>query len=136
VLPALVLAEGWNTLAHPAPARPPAAWRSVAGPVLVLPSGPIADDTAMLWSADGFPDLVNGSSGFTPRELTRLRRRTANFPDPASVSSLRRRGVRTVVVRLDALAGTPWAGLPHRPTAGLGVSERRSGDVLVFTIRR
>lgn len=106
---ALVLLEGVSTIDHPRPEPPPAAFLAAAGPVLVLPSDPVADDTVMFWSTAGFPALVNGSSGFVPAELSRVRARAGSFPAPAAVRYLRALGVRSVVVRPRGNAPAPAA---------------------------
>jgi len=138
VLPAIaigaVLVEGLSNIPHPRPEPLPAALRDVRGPVLVLPSDSYNDDAAMFWSTAGFPALVNGSSGFTPAELEDLRRRTAGFPDPASVELLRRTGVRTVVLLRDRVPGTPWEGGADRPVAGLPLSRSELGGAVVFRL--
>ncbi|MQA27914.1 MAG: hypothetical protein GEU94_21215, partial [Micromonosporaceae bacterium] len=103
----LVLFEGLNLTPHPDVARAPAAMREAAGPVLVLPSGQLEDQVVMLWSTDGFPRTANGGSGFTPRKQDEIREHAKSFPAPESVDYLRELGIKTVIVRRDAVAGTP-----------------------------
>lgn len=129
-----VLVEGMADLPHPHPSPPPAVMATLPGPLLVLPSDDYNDATAMYWSTAGFPRLVNGSSGFDPTSLTILRNRVASFPDAASVSYLRRLGVRSVMLVLNRVAGTPWANAPARPTAGLGLSVRRVDGTVVYSL--
>lgn len=132
---ALVLIEGLSTIPHPAPPAPPAALAATRPPLLILPSDETADVQSMFWSTDGFPALVNGTSGFTPTLQAQLRAGTAGFPDAASVRLLRSVGVRSVVVLRDRVAGTPWAGAAGRPVTGLPVTRREIGGAVVFSLQ-
>lgn len=135
VLPVLlVLGEGVNATPHPEVPRAPEAMREAAGPILVLPSGQLEDQAVMLWSTDGFPPIVNGGSGFIPARLQEVRQSAASFPDPASVTYLRQRRVRTVVILRNQVAGTPWEHSLDMPVDGLGVTREEAGDVVVFTL--
>jgi len=131
----LVLAEGADDLAHPAPPRPPSlALRTGAGPVLILPSDDAADEAAMWWSTAGFPPLANGTSGFVPTGLARLRVQAQLLPSAAAVQALRAVGLRRVVVllsRYDARSRTVLRGpLP----AGVTRVEVPTEDALVFLL--
>lgn len=139
VLPLLlVLAEGtnWGKLDHPVVPSQPAALRTVDGPMLVLPTDPLTDSNIMLWSTTKFQKMINGNSGFTPRDQAAARDAVKAFPDPASVDYLRRLGIRTVVVvknRINGSAYTHAADL-SLPIAGLGLTRRDEGDTIVYTI--
>jgi len=135
LLPALlVVAEGTDRTPHPEVPRPPAAMARLAGPAFVLPTGQLYDQRVMLWSTDGFPEVVNGGSGITPDKTFEARERAKTFPDAQSVDHLRRLGVRTVlVVRADA-AGTDYAAAADAPVVGLPLSRSDEGDVVVFTL--
>jgi hypothetical protein len=61
-----------------------------------------------------------------------MRSSAAGFPDPASVSALRARGVRTVVVVRSRTPGTVWDGAAERSVAGLGISRQDLGDAVVY----
>ena len=118
---------------------PPAALTSVhAGqvrpPLMVLPSTNDFDALVMLWSTDGFPSMVNGLSGFTPYDQAQLRDETHTFPDAHSITLLRDRGVRTVVVLCDRIGGTPWAGACDRPADGLGIARTRIDNAVVYSL--
>lgn len=130
----LVLLEGVSALAYPSPPPVPAAFRAARPPILVLPSGFVSDELAMFWSIDGFPALVNGSSGFVPTELARLRTAVAGFPNAASVRYLRAHGVRSVVLVPGMAAGTPWAGAAGRPVTGLPLRRVRYGTDLLYEL--
>lgn len=105
-----------------------------AGPQLHLPSDDFSDVQYMFWSLDGFPEIVNGYSGFTPRLLQDLRRETVNFPDLASVERLQGLGVRTVVLHTDRSAGSPWATAESKPVDGLPLSRTTNGKMVVFEL--
>lgn len=130
----LVLVEGVNTTQHPQVPTMPAVFRDVTGPVLVLPSNAGADQLYMLWSTENYPRLVNGSSGFTPRQLEETRVRVQSFPDATSVQYLQELGVRTVVLLPVWLPGTPWEQALQRPTDNLPIERRQAGSTVVFTI--
>ncbi len=130
----LILVEGINLTPHPVVPAEPAAMRDVAGPVLVLPTDQLNDQVVMLWSTDGFPKVANGGSGFTPDKQAEIRKHAESFPAPESVAYLREAGIRTVLVRRDAVAGTPWANVPAAPTDGLDMTRRDVGDVVVFSL--
>jgi hypothetical protein len=109
----------------PAPVR----LASLPQPVLVLPSVPVFGDyRIMLWGADGWPSIMNGSSGFEPRFEEELRAEVSGFPDAASVDALRRRHVRTVLLLPPNLGGTPWEGALIKPVDGLGITWRMLPD--------
>lgn len=130
----LVLGEGLNATPHPVVPTQPAAMRTVAGPLLVLPSSQSLDQPVMLWSTSKFQDVVNGGSGFTPRQLDDVRRVTLAFPDQTSVDYLRVLGVRNVLLMRDHIAGTPWEVTVDAPVDGLGITREEIGDVVVYRL--
>ncbi|MBG6101392.1 hypothetical protein IW249_001806 [Micromonospora vinacea] len=130
----LVTVEGLNTTPHPVVPTQPAAMRSAQGPLLVLPSNQSLDQHVMLWSTDGFPDVVNGGSGFTPRQLDDVRRVSQSFPDQTSVDYLRTLGVRTVVLLRGEVVGTPWEISIDAPVESLGISRQDVGDAVVYRL--
>ncbi|WFE25642.1 hypothetical protein O7623_19945 [Solwaraspora sp. WMMD791] len=130
----LVLVEGLNTTPHPAVPEQPQIMRVDEGPILVLPSGQNLDQHVMLWSTTRFQPVVNGGSGFTPDRLAEVREVTRTFPDQASISYLRELGVRTVVLRRDRVAGTPWQTTIDLPVDGLGIERADIGDTVVFRL--
>jgi hypothetical protein len=129
-----VLAEGLNTTPHPVVPSQPAAMRTLAGPLLVLPSEQNVDQHVMLWSTTRFQDVVNGGSGFTPARLAEVREVTVNFPDQQSIDYLRELGVRTVVVLRDRVAGTPWEMVVNQPVDHLGIQREDVDEVVVFRL--
>ncbi|WP_444949379.1 hypothetical protein [Micromonospora ureilytica] len=130
----LVTVEGLNTTPHPVVPTQPAAMRSAEGPLLVLPSNQSLDQHVMLWSTSGFPDVVNGGSGFTPRQLDDVRRVSQSFPDQTSVDYLRTLGVRTVVLLRGQVAGTPWEINIDAPVESLGISRQEVADAVVYRL--
>ncbi len=134
-LAALVLFEGFgtiNSMATPkAPTIPPH-----PSPELVLPpDADLANATAMFWSIDGFPAVVNGWSGFHPTQYTSLVAQIHGFPDAASVRALRAYGVRTVVLDRRLAASTPWAAAAARPVDGLAVKSSAVGPLVVYVLQ-
>ncbi|MFI7647825.1 hypothetical protein ACIBTZ_17350 [Micromonospora sp. NPDC049460] len=130
----LVIAEGLNVTPHPVVPQQPAAMRTVAGPLLVLPSSQNLDQPVMLWSTTRFQDVVNGGSGFTPHQLDEVRRVTLSFPDQTSVDYLRILGVRNVLLMRDQIAGTPWEVTVDAPVDGLGITREEIGQVVVYRL--
>ena len=104
------------------------------GPQIDLPSSDFDDVLYMFWSIDGFPEIVNGYSGFTPTLQQGLRQELAAFPDLASVERLQSIGVRKVVLHTDRTAGTPWAGAEGRPLEELPVRRTRDGRMVIFEL--
>ena len=136
-VPALLVAyEGLGDVPQWPIAPGPVDTRTVATPVLYLPSDPIGDYTAMFWSTQGWPVIANGSSGFDPPYQAELRDQVKGFPDAAAVAALRGRGVRTVVLSRTRAAGTPWEGAADRNVSGLGVTRHDLGDAVVFDLPR
>ncbi|MET8370198.1 hypothetical protein ABZU42_10755 [Micromonospora profundi] len=130
----LVIAEGLNATPHQVVPTQPAAMRTAEGPVLVLPSSQNQDQHVMLWSTRGFPDVVNGGSGFTPRQLDDVRRVSQSFPDQTSVDYLRTLGVRTVVLLRGQVVGTPWEITIDAPVESLDISRQEVGDAVVYRL--
>jgi hypothetical protein len=126
-----IVIEGWGSLAHIRPAGPVAA--GVPEPRLYLPSADEVDSNYMWWSTDGFPQIVNGLSGFRPRLLDATRSLMANFPDRESVGLLQDIGARSVVLTNYA---TPEARaeILKRPTKGLPVSVHHDGQTTWYGI--
>ncbi len=130
----LVLVEGLNDTPHPVVPEQPVAMRTVEGPLLVLPSGQNQDQPVMLWSTTRFQQVVNGGSGFTPKQLDDVRRVSAAFPDQTSVDYLRTLGVRNVVVLRDQIVGTPWEVTVDAPVEQLGITRQQVGNAVVFRL--
>lgn len=103
-------------------------------PQMHLPSEDFDDVRYLFWSIDGFPEIVNGYSGFTPELHLSLRQELAGFPDEATVQRLSDLGVRTVVVHNDRTGGTPWAGADDRPVDGLPLERSERGPMTIYEL--
>jgi hypothetical protein len=108
---------------------------SIPAPQLHLPAL-LAEDNRryLLWSTDGFGDLVNGRASVRPVFTAGLVDAMDSFPDRSSVATLRRNGVRSVTLHLDRVLGTPQLDAASKSIAGLGLTRRRIGDVLVYEL--
>ena len=114
---------------------PPSVARLPA-PQLHLPAERATDNRRyLLWSTDGFPAIVNGRSSLNPAFTERLIERVEPFPDRPTVALLSRLGVNSVILHANRVNGTPWEGAAHRPVAGLTVTRRDQGDLVVYEIR-
>jgi hypothetical protein len=131
---AAVLAEGGGFADHPTVERAPAGYAAAPQPALHLPATSFDNRRYVLWSTDGFPDIVNGRGSFIPREFQAVIDVTESFPDSRSVAYLRRLGVRSVTLHLDHVRGTPLAGAAARPLRGLDVERRRRGRTVLFVL--
>jgi len=128
----LVIAEGWNATAHPVvPAQPPT-MRTVAGPMLVLPTDALTDETVMLWSTSHFQPIANGTGGFAASRQAELRRDVATFPDAASIQYLRSINVNTVLLLRSKVAGTSWERAGDTPVDALGIRREDADDAVIF----
>jgi hypothetical protein len=133
-LPILVILEGLGPVPTASIPRPVRILNAARPPLLVLPTTRPLDAIYEYSSTDSFPSLVNGYSGFTPRELTRLRYVVRAFPDPRSVTLLKAIGVHTVVLDRALAAGTPWRNAMSKPVRGLGVVRRQVGEATLFDL--
>ncbi len=121
--------------AQPRVPAPPTDLSNVPAPQLFLPAESAEDNRAyLLWSTDGFPDLVNGRSSIQPEYTASLIAAMDGFPDRGSVARLRRAGVRSVILDLSRVADTPQRRAASRSIAGLGIGRERRGDAVVYEI--
>jgi len=142
---ALVVGEGAGRLGHPVVPQPARAELGLPGPILDLPTDEASDRVWQYFSTDGFPRIANGNSTFEIPSLDDLRGGMEGFPDRAGVEKLRWYGIRTVVLHLDLPALPRLISVerpePHdpraaaaKPIAGLGITRRQVGDVVIYTI--
>ena len=116
----------------PVPAVPPSV-ADVPAPQLHLPADRPEDNRRyLLWSTDGFPDIVNGRSSVDPVLTERLITAARPFPDRRSVAILREAGVRSVILHTGRARGTAWEDAAAQPVRGLGVERSRRGDLLIY----
>jgi len=133
---AAILAEGWGLAQHPTVPLAPAGQRAAPQPALHLPAAAPDNRRYVLWSTDGFPDIVNGRGSFMPRHFEATIRATRSFPDARSVAYLRRMGVRSVTVHLARTPpGSPLRGASTRSLRGLDLERTRRGTVVLFVLR-
>ena len=129
-----VLVEGYTAVPPPQVPTAPVALSSLKDPVLVLPSDAAHDYAVQYWTVDGFPRVVNGTSGFVPKKQEAIRHDALTFPSPQSVEALRADGVNTVVAVRDQLRGTPWEYLLDVPSADSSIRIEDRGKVIVFRL--
>jgi hypothetical protein len=140
-----VLGEGAGRLGHPRVPEPARAEIGLPGPRLDLPTDGAADRVWQYFSTDGFYKIPVGNSTFDIPAVDDLRGGMNGFPDRASVEKLRYYGIRTVVLhlRLPRLPGIVGFARPEppdafaaaaKPIAGLGLSRRRVGSIVIFQI--
>lgn len=138
----LILGEGRglpfdprDVQAQPAtPAAPPSV-ADVPAPQLHLPADRPEDNRRyLLWSTDGFPEIVNGRSSVDPVLTARLIAAARPFPDAESVATLRDAGVRSVILHVGRARGTAWEGAAAMPVRGLGLELSRRGGLLIYEL--
>lgn len=142
VLALLIVIEGrglpfdpFDNQDQPAVPRTDIAFSSVAAPQLHLPAlRPEDNRRYLLWSTDGFPDMINGRSSIDPVFTFSVFRRTKSFPDRATVRYLRKLGVRTVVLHTGRASHTPWAHAAERPVRGLPLTRNRRGYDVIYEL--
>ena len=131
-----ILAEGWGFADHPTVPLAPPGHRDAPQPALHLPAGAFDNRRYVLWSTDGFPDIVNGRGSFIPRQFEETLRVTERFPDRRSVDHLRRIGVRSVSVHLARTPrDSPLRRASKRSLRGLDLERTRRGGVVLFVLR-
>ena len=131
-----ILAEGWGLAEHPTVPLAPAGQRAAPQPALHLPAEAPDNRRYVLWSTDGFPDIVNGRGSLMPRRFAAVIRATRSFPDARSVAYLRRLGVRSVSVHLARTPrGSPLRRASTRSLRGLDLERTRRGAVVLFVLR-
>ncbi|HWC25097.1 MAG TPA: hypothetical protein VG474_00805 [Solirubrobacteraceae bacterium] len=136
VAAAAILAEGWGFAEHPTVPLAPSGQRAAPQPALHLPAGAFDNRRYVLWSTDGFPDIVNGRGSFVPTLFAEVIRMTRSFPDARSVAYLRRLGVRSVTVHVArAPQGSALREASTRSLRGLHLERTRRGGVVLFVLR-
>jgi hypothetical protein len=145
VLVIAVVGEGAGHLGHPVVPQPVRAEIGLPGPLLDLPTDGADDRVWQYFSTDGFYDIPIGNSTFDMPQVDDLRGGMNGFPDRASVEKLRFYGIRTVVLHLKRfkLPGEQSEVIPEppnpvaaaaKPIAGLGITRRRVGSVVIYEI--
>ena len=140
-----IVGEGAGHLGHPVVPQPERAEIGLPGPLLDLPTDGANDRVWQYYSTDGFYDIPIGNSTFDMPAVDDLRGGMRGFPDRASVEKLRYYGIRTVVLhtKLPKLPGEQSEVIPEppnpfaaaaKPVAGLGITRRRVGSILIYEI--
>lgn len=126
-----------DNLAQPEVPEAPADVSAVLAPQLHLPAT-LAEDNRryLLWSTDGFPDIVNGRSSVQPEYTADIIEAMDSFPDRTSVATLRREGIASVLLHTDRIIGSPQGLVLGRPLRGLGLERSRlGGGVIAYEVR-
>jgi hypothetical protein len=127
--------DPFDDLAQPSPPSAPADVSSIPAPQLNLPAERPEDNRRyLLWSTDGFPDMVNGRSSTNPAFTAEVIERARSFPDRRSVAYLRRLGVRSVLIHPRRTRRAIWDAASGRPVDGLGLSGGREASAIVYEI--
>lgn len=129
-LPLLVLLEGAGfPNPHPTVAKPPPGLADATPPRVHLPMYEYESRRFLVWSANGFPDIVNGRASFKPTEFEELEQLMAQFPDERVIAYLRELGVKTVVLHPDLVADTEWEDWRDWPLRGTS-----TGGVVLYRL--
>jgi hypothetical protein len=122
---------------QPAVPAPPASTADIPAPQIHLPAERPEDNRRyLLWSTDGFPEMVNGRASTVVDLVEDVIADMDGFPDPPSVAQLRALGVRSVVLHTDRAPGTPQEDAAEAPIAGLALArERLPGGLVVYRLR-
>ena len=132
-LKAAILVEGFGLPHARVPARP-AGELAAPAPQLHLPTIVGLDGIYAYWGIGSFPRMANAASSFDPRLVADIRKSSKTFPNADSVRFLRFIGVRSVVFHRDLARGTAWQAVPSRPIAGLGITRRNDGDLVIYDL--
>ena len=121
---------------HPTVPKMPPGQRGLPGPQMHLPlqTGEASSPRVVLWSTDGFAKVTTGIGAYEPRGYERLKRAMESFPDATSIARLRALRIRVVVLHPDLAVGTPWAHAADRPIAGLPLTRKAGGGVVVYRL--
>ncbi|MGD1057470.1 MAG: hypothetical protein ABR992_08660 [Solirubrobacteraceae bacterium] len=141
-----ILGEGAGHLGHPVVPQPAKAEIGLRGPILDLPTDGALDRIWQYFSTDGFYKIPIGNSTFDMPEVDDLRGGMNGFPDRASIEKLRYYGIHTVVLHTVLPKGLPPehgpviaeppdpAAAATKPIAGLGISRRQVGSLVIYEI--
>jgi hypothetical protein len=141
-----IVGEGAGRLGHPIVPQPARAEIGLRGPLLDLPTDGTLDRIWQYFSTNGFYKIPVGNSTFDLPAVDDLRGGMSGFPDKASIEKLRYYGIRTVVLHLvipkelppahgfDTAEPPDPAAAAAKPIAGLGVTRRRVGSLVIYEI--
>ena len=138
--------EGAGHLGHPLVPQPARAEIGLPGPLLDLPTDGALDRVWQYFSTNGFYEIPTGNSTFDLPAVDDVRGGMNGFPDSASVEKLRYYHIRTVVLHTVLPKDLPpehGAVIPQppdpaaaaaKPIAGLGITRRRVGNLVIYSI--
>ncbi len=141
-----ILGEGAGHLGHPVVPQPAKAEIGLRGPILDLPTDGALDRIWQYFSTNGFYKIPIGNSTFDMPDVDDLRGGMNGFPDRASVEKLRYYHIHTVVLHTVLPKGLPPehgpvvaeppdpAAAANKPIAGLGITQRRVGSLVIYEI--
>jgi hypothetical protein len=129
-----ILLEGLGPPDHPRVPLLPPGQREASAPQLHLPFGWDSSVLYSYWSTAGFPDTVNEYGSFQPTSVRRLGKTIRRFPDAASVNTLRRLGVRTVILHTALSLGTPWQFAWKRSVVGLSLTRETAPGIVLYKL--
>jgi hypothetical protein len=140
-----LVGEGAGHMAHPVVPQPVRAEANLPAPVLDLPTDGASDRLWQYFSVEGFYKIPVGNSTFDLPRLDDLRGGMQGFPDKGSIEKLRYYGIKTVVLHtvMPVLPGLhapevpeppDYAAAANKPIAGLGVTRRRVGSIVIYEI--
>ncbi len=141
-----IVGEGAGHLGHPVVPQPAKAEIGLRGPILDLPTDGALDRIWQYFSTNGFYKIPIGNSTFDMPDVDDLRGGMNGFPDRASVEKLRYYHIHTVVLHTVLPKGLPPehgpviaeppdpAAAANKPIAGLGITQRRVGSLVIYEI--
>jgi hypothetical protein len=130
----VILVEGFGPIPQaPVPAVPRDEL-SAPAPQLHLPTDDFTDGVYAYWGIGRFPNMANAASSFDPQVILDIRSAARGFPDVASVRYLRHIGVRSVLLHRKLAAGTDWQDTAARSIAGLGITRRDEGELVMYDL--
>lgn len=132
----VVVLEGYGRIPQPTVPPFPHGQETLGAPQLHLPSGNQRDAAYLYWSVEHFPEIANGRGAFDLRPFRDLVRSVEDFPDKRSIAHLRSLGIRVVVLHTAFAPGTAWEDAADRSIAGLPLSKRRVGGLVIYEIQR
>lgn len=135
-LAGLAFLEGLDRARLSVAAPPPSvALTDLPAPLMVLPSEDSFDQNVMRWSTDGFPRVVNGISGFTPRQQDELRDAASRLPDPQALQRLRDYGVASLLLLPEAMRGSRYETIDLPALDALpGVQLQQQPDAVIVLL--
>ena len=136
LLTLVVLVEG-SGIVYPHPRVPvaPAGLAGLQPPLLQLPSSPWDNRRYLLWSTAGFPPMLNGRTSFEPLFLRHTLRKLDHLQAPDSIATLRRIGVRTVVIDTAESGSEIWTRAALRIPASSAFSREWRRPLLILKLR-